>query len=100
MAKSLVKHIADQFSFVLLDIHEAASTELASYQVTYFQCNICNLDELDRVQETISARDTKLVAIINNAAVDFVPARNASYNNEYSSEEALNVLRNHNAVEG
>lgn len=92
MAKRLVKHFADQFSFVLLDIHGTASSELASYRVTYFQCNICNLDELDRVQETISARDTKLVAIVNNAAVDFVPARNASYKNEYSSEEALNVL--------
>jgi NAD(P)-dependent dehydrogenase (short-subunit alcohol dehydrogenase family) len=92
MARNLVIKFHDLFNFILLDIHEAVSTELESYKVTYFQCNICNLDELDRVQKIISARNTILVAVINNAAVDFVPARNASYKNEYSPQEALNVF--------
>lgn len=92
MAKCLVKHFADQFSFILLDIHKTVLPELASYKVTYFQCNICDLDELNRVEKIISARDTQLVAIINNAAVDFVPTHEASYNNEYSPQVALNVL--------
>ena len=92
MAKRLVKHFAYQFKFVLLDIHEIVSPDLVSYGVSYFQCNICNLDELCRVEKIISAADTQLVAIINNAAVDFVPNINSSYNNQYSSEIALNVL--------
>jgi len=92
MAKRIVKHFADQFSFVLLDIHETVSPELASYKLSYFQCNICNLDELNRVEKIISVGDTQLAAIINNAAVDFVPVQEVSYKNEYSPQVALNVL--------
>ena len=92
LAKRLVKHFAGQFSFVLLDIQESVSPDLASYKVSYFQCDICNLDILNRVEKIISAGDTQLTAIINNAAVDFVPIQKASYNNEYSPEVALNVI--------
>lgn len=92
MAKRIVKHFADQFSFVLLDIHETVSPELASYKVSYFQCNICNLYELNSVEKTLSAGDIHVAAIINNAAIDFVPAMEASYKNEYSPQVALNVL--------
>jgi NAD(P)-dependent dehydrogenase (short-subunit alcohol dehydrogenase family) len=92
MAKRLVKYFADQFSFVLLDIHEIVSPELESYKVSYFQCDICSLYELKNVEKIISEREIKLVAIINNAAVDFVPAQEVSYINEYSPQLALNVL--------
>lgn len=92
MAKRLVKHFTGQFDFILLDIHETVSPDLVSYRVSYFQCDICNLDELCRVEKIISSEDTQLVAIINNAAVDFVPSINSYNNNQYSSEIALNVL--------
>jgi NAD(P)-dependent dehydrogenase (short-subunit alcohol dehydrogenase family) len=92
MAKHLVKHFADQFSFILLDIQETVSPDLASYKVSYFQCDICNQEILNRVEKIISAGDTQLAAIINNAAVDFVPTQEASYKNEYSPQVALNVL--------
>lgn len=92
MALRLVKHFANQFKFVLLDIQEAVSPDLASYKVSYFQCDICNFELLNRVEKIISAGDTQLVAIINIAAVDFVPTQEASYKNEYSPQVALNVL--------
>ena len=92
MAKRIVKYFSKKYNFVLLDLHEFVNPELLPYCPTYFKCNICDLDELKMVEKSISRNKIKIISIINNAAIDFVPNVNTSYNNEYSSEIALNVL--------
>jgi NAD(P)-dependent dehydrogenase (short-subunit alcohol dehydrogenase family) len=92
MARQIVKNFANEYSFLLLDIHEKISTEITTKNVTYFQCDICNIGELKKIEKTISESNFQIVAIINNAAVDFVPSLETVYQNEYSPEIAMNVL--------
>lgn len=92
MAKQIVKNFGSQYSFILLDIHDKVSSEISSFNILYFQCDICKLNELNYVVKILSEKSIEIKAIINNAAIDFVPSLEASYKNQYSPQIALNVL--------
>jgi NAD(P)-dependent dehydrogenase (short-subunit alcohol dehydrogenase family) len=92
MAKKLVKNFNNNYDFVLLDLQDELDIDLIPFKINYFKCDICNIEELKKVEKIISEKNIKIIAIINNAAIDFVPNFNSYYNNQYSSEIALNVL--------
>jgi NAD(P)-dependent dehydrogenase (short-subunit alcohol dehydrogenase family) len=91
MAKKLVMNFKDDYHFVLLDLNDELDTELVSFKINYFKCDICDIEALRKVEKTISKSNFRIVAIINNAAIDFVPNIN-TLNNKYSPETALKVL--------
>jgi NAD(P)-dependent dehydrogenase (short-subunit alcohol dehydrogenase family) len=92
IAKKLVMNFNKNYNFILLDLHDNVDSELASFKTNYFKCDISNIEELKKIEKKISKNNTKIIAIINNAAIDFVPNINSTYNNQYSSKIALNVL--------
>jgi NAD(P)-dependent dehydrogenase (short-subunit alcohol dehydrogenase family) len=92
MAKKLVMNFNNNYDFVLLDLQDKLDSELVTFKINYFKCDICKIEELKKVEKIISESNIKIVAIINNAAIDFVPNLNSFFNNQYSSEMALKVL--------
>jgi NAD(P)-dependent dehydrogenase (short-subunit alcohol dehydrogenase family) len=92
MAKQIVTNFSKKFNFLLLDLQDNLNPELISYSVKYLKCDICDLKSLKKIHEIIIESNQTIVAIINNAAIDFVPSEKSSNNEDYSSDMALKVL--------
>lgn len=90
MAKHLIRHFNRRYNFISLDIHENISSDLKDLSVVYYKCNVCDLDDLVRVKKGIQKSKLKIVSLINNAALDFVPG--SSECEYYSAETAMRVI--------